>query len=70
MRRWAGNTAGSRPVPGGDPGSRPVSLTFRLLSESSGAAIAGLSGRMREEPRAGAPRPHQETTPLSLPPRA
>lgn len=63
-RRWAGPPAGSRPGPGEDSGSGPVSLAFRLLSCSSGAAISGLSGRMRGERRApGQPTHTRETTP-------
>lgn len=44
--RWAGEPAGSRAGAGGDSGSGCEYPVFRLLSDSSGAAIVGPSARM------------------------
>lgn len=50
VRRRAGQPVGSRPDSGGVSGSGPEFPAFRLLSVSSGAAIAGPPVRVRGEP--------------------
>ena len=50
VRRRAGQPVGSRPDSGGVSGSGPEFPAFRLLSVSSGAAIAGPPMRVRGEP--------------------
>ena len=70
-RRRAEQPTGSRPGPGGDPGSALAFPAFRLLSDSSGAAIAGPPVRMCMERHApgrpaqnGRPVPSRLATPM------